>query len=115
MTYQPLTDLQWEQLQPIFPLPRPKKGKPHTPWRAVLNSILIVLIGKIKWTSIPNTPEYASKSASHRWYLRWKKEGLLDRLLDAVKTLSNLTDEIPLPPRRNRLPKTASMAISQPV
>lgn len=103
-TYEPLTDLQWEQLKSLFPAPQKRgRGKPHSPWRAVLNSVLFVLLAKAKWGSWPKTEEFASKSAAHRWYLHWDKNGLINHILALLKDFKP-DCEIALPQRRFHAP-----------
>lgn len=114
MNYQSLTDLQWQMLEAFFPtLPKRGRGKPHTPWRKVLNSILYILCTKTKWESLPAGEEFASKSAAHRWYKIWKKSGLLDQILAKLQELSMLASEIKFPRTRVRLPKSA--VIEEPI
>lgn len=104
--FQPLTDLQWQLLEPLFPKPVKRgRGKPHTPWRAVLNSILLVLHTKTKWSALPQTADFASKSASHRWFAIWEKNGFLGQILETLKSFSDLQTEVAMPPRRQRMPK----------
>lgn len=99
-TYEPLTDEQWQALEPFFPNP-PKRGrgKPHTPWRAVMNSILFIFCTNGKWSAIPKNESFGSKSAAHRWYIAWKKTGLLDQILATLKSLHPETP-IEVPPLR---------------
>lgn len=104
--HQPLTDLQWQLLERLFPQPVKRgRGKPHTPWRAVLNSVLFVLQTKTKWSSLPQTADFASKSASHRWFAIWEKSGFLAQILATLTSFSDLPNEVTLPPRRQRHPK----------
>lgn len=106
MNYQPLTDLQWQMLEPLFPKPIKRgRGKPHTPWRSVLNSILYVLCTKTKWEALPKGEEFASKSAAHRWYKAWTKDGFLDQILAKLQELSVLVNEMKFPSTRMRHPK----------
>jgi transposase len=97
-----LSDLQWEQFSHLFPAPQKRRrGKPHAPWRAVLNSILYVLTTKTKWGSWPKTADFASKSVAHRWYLHWDKNGLLNQILEIAKHSGY---EIASPQRRTHAP-----------
>ena len=110
--YEPLTDREWELLESLFPKPVKRgRGKPHTPWRNVVNSILMVLIGRVKWSSIPKTDAFATKSASHRWFAIWDKSGFLEELVKAYKAASRKDAEAIHPPRRQRLPKSTSHQI----
>lgn len=105
--YEKLTDLQWQALESLFPkIEKRGRGKPHTPWRSVLNSILFVLRTKTKWEALPKEEGFASKSASHRWFKIWKKNGFLHQILHKLEELSLLEKGIELPPSRNRLPKS---------
>lgn len=106
MNYQNLTDLQWQVLEPFFPTPiKRTKGKPHTPWRKVLNAILFVLATGGKWDALPKQEEFASKSAAHRWYKVWRGSGLLDQILSKLADLSLLASELKFPRTRNRSQK----------
>ena len=111
--YEPLTDLQWQLLEPLFPKPVKRgRGKPHTPWRPVVNSILMVLLSKVKWGSVPKTLDFATKSAAHRWFSLWDKSGFLNELVEAYKAAVRKDAEVTLPRRRQRLPKSAYRPIS---
>ncbi len=104
--FEPLTDLQWQVIEPLFPNPIKRgRGKPHTPWRTVLNSILLVLLTETKWGALPKVPEFASKSAAHRWFIIWKENGFLDQILTTLQGLSEMVSQISFPARRVRLPK----------
>lgn len=86
--FKPLSDVQWEQVEPLFDQKR-GKGKPHTPWRAVVNAVLYIHFTGSKWAALPNrSPEFASKSAAHRWMQRWKENALLDRILSVLSRIS---------------------------
>jgi len=83
--YVPLTDPTWEKLEELFPASsRKTPGKPHTPWRSVLNSILFVLVTGCKWSALPQDPAFASKSAANRWFIAWEKTGFLERILSVL-------------------------------
>jgi transposase len=108
MTHKELTDLQWQVIEPLFPTPLKRgRGKPHTAWKKVLNAILYVLASRSKWDALPKTPEFASKSAAHRWYKTWSKNGFLDQILAKLQELSMLASELKLPATRNRMPREA--------
>lgn len=116
MNHQILTDLQWQVIEPFFPNPVKRgRGKPHTAWRKVINSILYVLCTKSKWESLPKTEEYASKSASHRWFKIWKSDGFLDQVLGKLQELSMLANELNFPATRTRLPKSIQEQPSSPL
>lgn len=106
MTFHEITDLQWQLLEPYFPTPVKRgRGKPHTAWRKVLNSILYVLATGSKWDALPKLPTFASKSASHRWYKVWAANGFLSKVLSKLQELSLLANELEFPATRQRAPK----------
>jgi transposase len=98
--YELLTDIQWQLLEPLFPHPvKRTRGKPHTAWRSVVNSIFYILFSGMKWGSLPVAPEFATKSAAHRWFVIWDKNGFLQELLNKHQCAAT---DIKLPHRRNR-------------
>lgn len=113
MNFQPLTDLEWEKIQHLFPNPiKRSRGKPHAPWRSVVNSILMVLCTKTKWSQIPQDPNFATKSVAHRWFALWDKSGILQETLSLLSNERSCFKETSTPPRRNRLPKPTTETFS---
>ncbi len=77
--FEGLSDLEWHLFADVFP-PAPLKrgrGMPHTPFRKVVNTLLYVLITGCRWCDLPRGPQWASKSAAHRWLQRWQADGTL--------------------------------------
>jgi transposase len=74
-----LSGLEWHLVADIFPSapPRRRRGMPHTPFRKVVNTLLYVLITGCRWCDLPRGPQWASKSAAHRWLQRWQADGTL--------------------------------------
>ncbi len=107
--FQALTDTEWQALEPLFKEPAKKgRGKPHAPWRFVLNSILYILHMGLKWDALPKeelSPHFAPKSVAHRWFLRWEKEGLLSQVLARLEGSAALIARMAGLSRRKRLPK----------
>jgi transposase len=78
-TFEGLSDLEWKLFADLFP-PEPTKrgrGMPHTPFRQVGNTLLYILITGCRWCDLPPGPQWASKSAAHRWRQRWQADGRL--------------------------------------
>ena len=78
-TFEGLSDLEWKLFADLFP-PEPMKwsrGMPHTPFRQVVNTLLYILITGCRWCDLPRGPQWASKSAAHRWLQRWQADGTL--------------------------------------
>jgi transposase len=78
-TFDGLSALEWKLCADLFPPEPPKRGRgmPHTAFRKVLNSLLYVLITGCRWCDLPRGPQWASKSAAHRWLQRWQGDGTL--------------------------------------
>jgi transposase len=108
--FQLLTDSQWDLIKDLFHSPvKRSRGKPHCSWRSVMNSILHVLHFGGKWGTLARTPDYASKSSAHRWFLLWDKSGFLTQALDRLKDTTCVT--ISFPPRRNKTVAEESKAL----
>ena len=77
--FEGLSDLEWRLFEDVFPPAPPKRGRgmPHAPFRKVLNTLLYVLITGCRWCDVPQGPQWASKSATHRWLRRWQTDGTL--------------------------------------
>jgi len=64
-----LSDLAWQLFADLFPpasAPR-RRGMPPVSFRAMVHTLLCVLITGCRWCDVPNGPQWASKSAAHRW------------------------------------------------
>lgn len=78
-TVEGFTDLAWKLLAEVLP-PEPTKrrrGIPHTPFRTVVHTVLDVFITGGRWGELPRSPQWASKSAAHRWLQCWQVAGTL--------------------------------------
>src|SRR5918911_1787312 len=77
--FEGVSDLEWRLFEDVFPPAPPKRGRgmPHAPFRKVLNTLLYILITGCRWCDVPRGPQWASKSATHRWLRRWQTDGTL--------------------------------------
>src|SRR5712692_2077917 len=77
--FEGVSDLEWRLFEDIFPPAPPKRsrGMPHAPFRKILNTLLYILITGCRWCDVPRGPQWASKSATHRWLQRWQADGTL--------------------------------------
>src|ERR671939_362976 len=77
--FEGVSDLEWRLCEDVFPPAPPKRrrGMPHAPFRKILNTLLYVLITGCRWCDVPRGPQWASKSATHRWLQRWHRDGTL--------------------------------------
>ena len=117
-TLRTVTDAEWASLQPIFPQPeKATRGKPATPCRAIINSLLYVLVGGMKWETIPQEGDldaskrtFATKSVSNRCYRKWSQDGTLDKV---VKELGIAPESLSHPPIRKRVARIQDIANKQ--
>ena len=74
-----LSDLAWRLFADIFPPAPPKRerGMPRAPCRYVLHTLLSILITGCRWGDVPQGPQWASKSVTHRWLQRGQADGIL--------------------------------------
>ena len=85
--FEGMNEEQWLILKPLLPQEpkKKKKGKPHTPWRKVCNSLLWMLINGARWCDLPKGKEWASRSATHRWLGIWEEAGILMDILTSLR------------------------------
>lgn len=80
-----LTNEQWERIAPLIPPSKGGqvgKGRPSTPPREVLDGILWILRTGAPWKDLPD--RYPPYQTCHRWFQRWRKDGVFERLLAAL-------------------------------
>ncbi len=65
------------------------KGMPHAPYCHVLSSLLYILITGCRWYDLPRGDMWASKSSSHRWLKRWRKDGTFEHIQARVLALAD--------------------------
>jgi len=95
--FEGLTKAQWELLKPLMPkVKERKRGKPHTPWRKICNSILWILITGSRWCDIPRGRQWGSKSAAHRWLGEWETNGMLNAVLEELRHCADLAGHLNL-------------------
>jgi hypothetical protein len=78
-TFEGLSELEGELFAEVFP-PRPTKrsrGMPHAPFPQVVPTLLYILMTGCRWCDLPRGPQWAAKSAAHRWLQRWHADGAL--------------------------------------
>lgn len=91
-----LSDIQWELLAPLLGRREFVRGRGHPPVhpRSVLNSICWILMTGARWCDLPKGPEWASKSATHRWLGTWQETGVLGKVLTALQEIANIAKMI---------------------
>jgi putative transposase len=78
-----LTDAEWELIQGMIP-PEVGGGRHRdTDIRAVVNGILYLLRSGCSWRMLPK--DFPSWSTVHHYYRRWRKDGTVTRIHDALR------------------------------
>ncbi len=75
-----LTDFEWRVIEPL--LPNKPRGVPRVDDRRVLNGIFWVLRSGAPWRDLPE--RYGPRTTCYNRFVRWRKAGVWDRLMDAV-------------------------------
>ena len=77
-----LTDFEWRVIEPL--LPNKPRGVPRVDDRRVLNGIFWVLRSGAPWRDLPE--HYGPRTTCYNRFVRWRKAGVWDRLMDAIVT-----------------------------
>ena len=77
----PLTDKEWKIVGPLVPH-KPPAGRPYHEHRTVLGGILWVARTGSSWREMPE--EYGKWERAYRRYELWLKQGLWQRILQAL-------------------------------
>jgi transposase len=77
----PLTDEEWEMVEPLLPK-EPPAGRPYNDHRTVLGGIMWVARTGSSWREMPE--EYGKWESAYRRYELWVKQGLWQRILQAL-------------------------------
>lgn len=75
-----LTDHEWSIISPL--LPNKPRGIPRVDDRRVLNGILWRFRTGFPWAEVPE--RYGLSTTCYNRFVRWRKTGVWDRLLEAV-------------------------------
>lgn len=75
-----LTDFEWRAIAPL--LPNKPRGVPRVDDRRVLNGIFWVLRSGAPWRDLPE--RYGPRTTCYNRFVRWRKAGVWDRLMDAI-------------------------------
>jgi len=81
MTFEELTDEQWEYVKPYLP-PQPRVGRKRADDRKTINGILYVLITGCNWRDMPR--RYGSYVTAWRRLRRWSEDGTWERIRKAI-------------------------------
>lgn len=79
-----ISDELWSRIQPFLLeyWPPKRTGCPLSDWRKALNGIIFRMRSGCQWDHLPT--KYGSKSTVHRWFQRWNKNGMMERIWAAL-------------------------------
>lgn len=87
-----LTDEQWQRLEPLLPLQKPKTGHPNLDHRTVLNGIVWILRTGAPWRDLPE--RYGKwQTVSSRFY-RWQKAGIWQQVFAQLQQMGAAEGEL---------------------
>jgi transposase len=78
-----LTAPEWDRVASFLPASVGRRGRPYEDHRRVVNGILWVLRTHARWRDLP--PRYGSWHTCHDRYLRWRRQGLWERINQALR------------------------------
>ena len=73
-----LTDQEWEQIAPLLPSNKGKKGRPPKDNRQMLNAIVWLARSGAPWRDLPE--RYGPWSSVYSRFRKWIEDGLLDNI-----------------------------------
>ena len=91
-----VNDKQWAWFEKILPVRERKvgRGRPPTPMRYIINSLLYILMTGCRWCDLPRGKPWSSKSVAHRALQKWSKEGTLEEIKAKVLGLAENQGQI---------------------
>lgn len=87
-----LTDAEWAFFEPFVIETGPKRGRPASDHRRVLDGIFWIARTGSPWRDLPE--ELGKWSSVYRQFLRWTRAGLWDALLEALANTEAVPDTV---------------------
>lgn len=87
-----LTDEQWAKIEPLLPAQKPRRGRPNTDHRLVVNGILWVLKSGAPWRDLPE--RYGKVGTISSRFYRWVAAGVWQRVLEALRSQADEQGQI---------------------
>lgn len=83
-----LTDDQWEMIAELFPTPEPRRGRPWSEHRKIVNGMFWILFSGASWRDLPEC--YGPWQTVYDRFRRWQDDGTFDTILQYLQmTLNN--------------------------
>lgn len=96
MGFKELSDAQWEKIETLMDWkPTVKvRGQPRAHFRYVWNTLFWVLSTGCRWAEVPRKASFAPRSVAHRWMVKWKADGVYQRVLAGLLEQANAEGKI---------------------
>ena len=78
-----LTDVQWDMIRELLPLSTGPGRPVAVAYREVMNAILYINRSGCQWAMLPH--DFPNFKTVNWYYNKWRKDGLIDDLLDALR------------------------------
>jgi len=85
-----LTDGQWARLEPLLPSTAPRRGRPWSDHRRVVNAVMWRTRTGCPWRDLP--PSYGPWKTVYNRHRRWSADGTWEQVLAALRTGSDAED-----------------------
>lgn len=83
-----LTDQEWEQIAPLIPSNKGKRGRPPKDDRLMLNAMVWLARSGAPWRDLPE--RYGSYSSVYSRFRKWIDDGILDNIFRVLSLESEL-------------------------
>ena len=87
-----LSDAEWAFFQPVLIETGPKRGRPPSDHRRVLDGIFWIARTGAPWRDLPD--EFGKWGSVYRQFLRWTRAGVWDLLLEALANSGRVPDTV---------------------
>ena len=87
-----LTNEQWEKIRPFLPEQNRGRGRRWLDLRTSVNGILWILGTGAPWRDLPE--RYGKWKSVYNRYVRWSREGIWDKILNALYKETQQNGEI---------------------
>jgi len=91
MGFKELNDAQWAKIEKLMNWqPTVKvRGQPRANFRYVWNTLFWLLSTGCRWAEVPTGEHFAHRAVAHRWMMKWKTEGVYQRVLAGLLEEAN--------------------------
>lgn len=78
-----LSDVQWDLIADLFPVPKGGRGRPSRPHRDMMNGILWILLSGAAWRDLPE--RFGPWKTVYDRFRKWQRDGTFDKVLDRLR------------------------------